>query len=529
MLDKYIDRIGDWNPQLFRELKSRLTGNAVIITVAGSIITQVIESLFFFNNNPLSSQADRSFHFLNWFLPTILMLGGVYTIVSDFDREEQCGTLNFIRLTPQSAHSIFLGKLIGVPSLIYLAILLALPLHLFVGISAGTSSIAILAWYWTIGVAAYLCLSVAILYSLHSHKHPILLTLLLSLPVNTFLGVYNYCSDLFITKREVIAANNSPLLSWFYLPIERNIFLFDGLIVLTFLLISYWLWVTIDRKYINPNSTSFKKEHSYWMNIQSQIWLLGFAMPMVTQAYSQFDNNSFDLSARYHTLAIFYNISAVGIYCIIPLIIPNKSSTQDWSQHRREHVTHEHRQWWQRGIVRDLIWDDRSPIGLAMLVNLLISAIAWGLSLIVFIHEDPERLIKSICGIIIVSILTLIHTVIINFIYLRSKAKNTGAIPIIILMSVVPLCLGLMSIMALNYWLSFHANYWLSLQLLSFSPLYWMGVMELSILNIGMIIMGQIGILARVVKLLQMRVREIGKIEYLGRQPTKHLLVRSNI
>ena len=42
MLDKSIDRIGEWNPQLFRELKSRLTGNAASVVVVISITLQAI-------------------------------------------------------------------------------------------------------------------------------------------------------------------------------------------------------------------------------------------------------------------------------------------------------------------------------------------------------------------------------------------------------------------------------------------------------------------------------------------------------
>jgi hypothetical protein len=208
------------------------------------------------------------------------------------------------------------------------------------------------------------------------------------------------------------------------------------------------------------------------------------------------------------------------VYCIIPLILPNKWSLQDWSRYRREHVTHEHRQWWQQDIVRDLIWHDRSPILLAMLVNLLIPAIVWGLCFGLFI-SDLQWLAKSICGIIIVSNLTLIHTVIISFIFLRSRSKNTGAIPLIILMSVLPLCLGFLAVITVDYQM-------LGAGLLLFSPFSWMGVTQLSILNIGMIIMGQIGILAGVTKLLQTRLQKLGRSETQVLSQQKSSLVRTN-
>uniref|UniRef100_A0ACD5H1H9 Uncharacterized protein n=1 Tax=Desertifilum tharense IPPAS B-1220 TaxID=1781255 RepID=A0ACD5H1H9_9CYAN len=40
---------------------------------------------------------------------------GAYWLIDDLGKEERRGTLNFIRLSPQSAQSIFLGKLLGVP------------------------------------------------------------------------------------------------------------------------------------------------------------------------------------------------------------------------------------------------------------------------------------------------------------------------------------------------------------------------------------------------------------------------------
>jgi hypothetical protein len=513
MLDKSIDRVGEWNPQLFRELKSRLNWTTVIATVAVAIFFQVIGVGFFWaTSSSFNNGINSGFYLLNWLIPIGLMLGGIYTIFSDLNQEEQRGTLNFIRLTPQSARSIFLGKMLGVPSLIYLGVLLTVPLHFFVGMCAGTNPLHILAWYGTIGVTTYLCLSVVVLYSLYSNKYPILLTLLFALPVNTFVGLYN-SSSISIIARQVINTERSGLLSWCYLPIDRQIFLFDGLIICTFCLISYWIWVTIERKYINPASTSFKKVDSYWMNGQFQIWLLGFALPIVTQI----DDRSND---KFYVLATFYSISAIWVYCIIPLILPNKWSIQDWSRYRREHLTHQHRQWWQQDLVRDLIWHDRSPILLAMPINLLIPAIVWGFCFGIFI-PDLQWLAKSICGIIIVSILTMIHTVMIGLIFLRSKSKTTGAIPLIILMSVLPLCLGFLSV------ITFDAQM-LGAGLLLFSPFSWMGVTQLSILNIGMIIMGQIGILAGVTKLLQTRLHKLGRSETQVLSQQQSSLVRRN-
>lgn len=497
MLDKSIDRIGEWNPQLFRELKSRCSGNTPIVVVAVSILVQII-GVGCFSNTSLDNAVIGGFYLLNWLLPICLMLGGVYTIVTDLNQEEQRGTLNFIRLTPQSARSIFTGKMLGVPSLIYLGILSIVPLHVFVGgMYSKISFVNMLAWYSTVGVTTYLCLSLAILYTLYSNKYTILLTLLFALPVNTFIGMYNSFSNSIVVRQIETNGDSSGLLSWFYLPLDRHILIFDGFIIGVFLMVSHWVWVTIDRKYINPASTSFKKEHSYWMNIGVQIWLLGFALPILTQIDTERSSDKF------YVLATFYSISAIWVYCLIPLILPNRWSMQDWSRYRRDRVTHAHRQWWQQDLVRDLIWHDRSPIGLAMLINLLISATVWGVCFGVFL-PDLQWLAKTICGVIIVSILTLIHTVVVNLIFLRTRSKNAGAIPLIFLMSALPLFLGFMAVITANYRL-------LGAGLFLFSPFSWMSVTQLSIPNIGMIIMGQISILAGVTKLLQRRLQKLGR------------------
>jgi hypothetical protein len=516
MLDKSIERLGDWNPQLLRELKSRLSGNASIAAVAIPIFLQVIGVGFFSaTSNSVSSGITAGFYLLNWLIPIGLMLGGVYTIVADLNLEEQRSTLNFIRLTPQSARSIFIGKLLGVPSLIYVGVLLTMPLHFFVAICAGTSPIYMLAWYGTIGAMTYLCLSLAILYSLYSHKYAILLTLLFSLPVNTFISLYNSYSNLIIVNQDVKTSNGVGILSWLFIPIDRHVFLFDGFIIGTVCAISYWIWVTIDRKYINPTSTPFKKSDSYWMNAQFQLWLLGFALPLVTRIDAD------RVSEKFYVLALFYSLSAMWVYCLMPLILPNKWSMQDWSRYRREHVTHEQRQWWQQDLVRDLIWHDRSPIGLAMLINLLISASVWGGCFGLFL-TDLQWLTKSICGIIIVSVLTLIHTVIANLLFLRAKSKNTGVVPLIILMSILPLGLGLMAIITADYQM-------LGAGLFLFSPFSWMSVTQLPLVNIGMIIMGQIGILAGVTKLLQGRLEKLGRSNTQALSQQSSLLVRSNL
>ncbi|WP_426549040.1 hypothetical protein [Dapis sp. BLCC M126] len=76
---------------------------------------------------------------LNWIFLAVMLIGGVYMLVEDIAEEKRLGTLNFIRLSPQSSQKILLGKLLGVPILIYLAVAISLPLYLWATISSGLS------------------------------------------------------------------------------------------------------------------------------------------------------------------------------------------------------------------------------------------------------------------------------------------------------------------------------------------------------------------------------------------------------
>lgn len=494
-LDKFLeaytssidDRIGDWNPQLFRELKGRFTGNSWTATLLGSILLQIVVSLLLFSDK---SSIDRFyiiwFQCLNWLIPTCSIIGGMYALISDLNQEEKRGTLNAIKLSPQSGRSIFLGKIIGVPSLVYLAVLSIVPMHLVLAVVNGANLGLILTWYCTIGVTTYLFLSLTILYILYGGKFAILLSLLALKPVSGLIGIYNHYLDSEISHKEWIN-NSPPLFSWFYLPVVNNIWLFYCSACGISLVISHWLWQAIERKYINPAGTTLTKEDSYWINISFQFWLIGFALPLVTEAV---DSHSSAL-----TLTICYSIGTVWVICLIPIILPSQRMMQEWSYTWHKQFKDRHFQSWQQDLIQNLIWHDRSPSVLAMAINLAIPAIGWGLCAIAFIH-DLELLIKFISGIAIASILTLIYTVAINFTCLRSPLKGAGVAAPIFLMSFFPIMFGTLAAMnAVHQDLGF--GLWL------FSPLFWLGIAKLSLPSIGIAFLGQLGILVGLTKLLQ--------------------------
>src|SRR4028118_376861 len=187
-----LDKIGNWNPQLFREIKGRLNIGNMAIASAFSLSGQLLLLMYysaqipvtpanreyaypiyhrfclFKNANSYEKECVRDalgnlaidwpmwwleiFTWLSILSVLALLVAGTYILVSDLDKEERRGTLNFIRLSPQSAKTIFLGKILGVPILLYLAAILTVPLHLYAGLAAQIPLNEILCFY--IAVAA---------------------------------------------------------------------------------------------------------------------------------------------------------------------------------------------------------------------------------------------------------------------------------------------------------------------------------------------------------------------------------------
>ncbi len=175
VLPTWIDRLGDWNPQLLRELKGRLQWRSVLLTVALVAIVQVLFMMNFVqrlpsepdvysyycvngnsNLNGILCKTDWTrwwrdiFNTLNWSIAFLVYLSGVYFLTTDINQEEQRGTMNFLRLSPRSSQTILLGKLLGVPSLSYLILILFMPLHLVVGIMMKIPLTFFLSYYGSI-------------------------------------------------------------------------------------------------------------------------------------------------------------------------------------------------------------------------------------------------------------------------------------------------------------------------------------------------------------------------------------------
>ncbi len=95
-----------------------------------------------------------------------LLVGGTYLLIHDLYTEQHRGTINFLLLSPQSPKTLLVGKLLGVPSLLYFIAILAIPLHLKAGLAAQVPLHLILIFYAILIAGCGFFYSAALLFSL---------------------------------------------------------------------------------------------------------------------------------------------------------------------------------------------------------------------------------------------------------------------------------------------------------------------------------------------------------------------------
>lgn len=381
-----INQLGEWNPQLFRELKGQFRPRNVIFVVVGSLLGQLLLVLGFYHQNYSESGIVTSwwiewmalFQILSWLMPLALLVSGVHLIVGDLAKEEHRGTFNFIRLTPQPSQSILLGKVLGVPALLYLGVGLAIPLHWISGLAAG------LPFSWIIALEIFwvsicgLFYSAALLWTLlgtgqRQSKVPAGAGSLLALMVGTpCISI----TTIFYADPWKYGVGDWH---WFYLPGNQALLPY-GLTLLTFSWATYWFWQAANRRFRNPNVTLLSKQQSYWLVATWQLWMLGFVLPV---------SNSFSSESLFILgLCILFALNPIGFLMLITTLSPPPQVMKEWARyghfnHRTKKLATRKRplsnfsSLWNSSAVQDLIWGERSPALLAIAINLSLTALIW--------------------------------------------------------------------------------------------------------------------------------------------------------
>jgi hypothetical protein len=552
MLNNFIDRVGEWNPQIFRELKERLSLKNLGIATAGALLIQAFVWFYYNSQIPfpihyttkdgasaiqethnrfcVAKNAGNGYYrsplcvldstlgqlgfkidwqvwwldvftCLSWMVAIGLLLGSVYLLVADLVQEEKRGTLNFIRLSPQSAPTIFVGKILGVPSLVYLAVALTIPFHLIAGIFAGASIPLLLGWYATIGAGWLLLSSMSTLYVLLGGIQAILTVGAIAWPTGWIIMMVNMYASATIDRSQWLIKPYS-VIRWFGIPISASALWLYSLIIATCLVLTYWVWQALERRYLNPTATVISKSQSYLLNLCFQVWIAGFAVSALVTT-GRYSLNS--------ELSFWAIVDFMVLFLLIPLTLPSKQALQDWSRYRRERSTHQRKQFWQRDLVKDLIGNDKSPALLALAINLGMALALW--IPIVFIASPRDSITLRFCaGLCVGASLILIYAAIAHWgLFLNFKKRNLWIVAMVAAAMFLPL--GFAFILSPN-----ETPKGIAAIVLLFSPLAPLGIFNLGGTTILATFAAQLALLTGLTYQLKR------KLQITGQSQTKKLL-----
>ncbi len=445
-----LNTAGNWNPQLFRELKGRLKPRNITIAAALSIVGQVLLLIMFSSNlpsnstNPIDGQltnfyctgeavryngyvclsdALRNWQ-VNWsqwwfdagkvltvFMLLVALIGGIYALVSDLSNEERRGTLNFIRLSPQSSYSILSGKILGTPALVYLAIGLAVPLHLWSAIVGGLPFTELLAFYVLAIATCGLFYTAALLMALASgsQAQPWLVTIAalnLGWPyIALFHGLFE--PDLFGYKEPI----------WFFVPLFEHPFYARIFVLANCVLWTYWIWQALNRRYRNPNATLTSKKQSYWIMACAELLLMGFVLHELFPLRYPSDYSAMLYGVAWFNLLVFLVAIAV--------LSPTRQALQDWARYR--HQQREANTGRKYSLAKDLVWGEKSPSLVAIAVNLAIVAALW-IPFLLFADEGNMTKVQVIETLVLCGNLILIYAAIAQlFLFAKNKRSQAWA------------------------------------------------------------------------------------------------------
>jgi ABC-type transport system involved in cytochrome c biogenesis permease component len=439
MLNNVLSQIGEYNPQLMREIKSRVSWRNTIIMTFVSFVSQIMVLISqssklplmeakknYYNSSQYCFYKDHSVDYpgnckldaaglpivdwLKWWSDTALGLstvmlvgllaGGVYLLASNFSQEERRGTLNFIRLTPQQAGSVIGGKLLGVPLLVYIGTALALPLQFHAIQQAHLSKSGILGWDILMSSLAILLYLGAILATMWFKAQSILLTgLAISLSHPLI-----YVSTMWYNTSQY--GQNAPIsryINWYGLQVGNNLFSYLLLTGLTSAGI-YWLYQAIQRRYLKPTATVLSKKQSYVWSAMYHAGMAGFAVFSFNSVKLPLGLNSDSMVAP---ITIIFSFS--WLMLLIPLLLPSQQSLVEWSRQRPVGKKK------GRSLWADLIGHEKSPAMLAIAINIAIAAAVW-LPLALMGNSFWNVMPKALLGISLTIVLAVIYSTITHWV-----------------------------------------------------------------------------------------------------------------
>ncbi len=649
MILKFIDKIGEWNPQFIREIKGRLKLFPVLVTAGISGLVQVILYLFQlreypgakyamtsqycslgnsyreqmnvlekiitkFNNQAYLFNSKANFdaeklkfaktqlqeakerrdqlnkllydgknfcppdqidmqswwhdHWQYLFLSLsvifvfTLLIAGTYLLINNLAQEERTGTLNFIRLSPQSETSILTGKMLGVPILVYWFVALAIPLHIWSGKAANIALSHIFSYYAVLAGSCIFFFSAALLFGLVTRflggfqpwlaAGAVFMFLIFTcstgysgLYLNNAAAWFKIFSpidmtgylfpNLFGSNNRFRGTSDSDYYSWakatylqfFFLPIGSNLFGLMGLHLANYGIWTYGIWQGLQRRFRNPNAAVISKVQSYWLVGFVQFLLWGFTLqnyrseyPKNLEALSR--SVYFDLNSQIQqNLPWFIIFNLALLFGMMLILSPERQIIQDWSRYRHQGGSGR-KGWWRNSLLRDLLVAEKSPSLVAIAAHLVMMVTPIAIWIVLSINLQNHRnnssidwvindvgRFKALIGIVMFITLSLIYaTIAQRMLLMKTKKRYFWAIGTVSAVMYLPLMiLGMLNVTPEQYALP-----WL------FSSLPWVGLADASLPTIFMALLGEVTVLV----LLNIRLTK--QINLVGESATKALL-----
>ena len=438
----------DSNPQLFREIQGKLKTRNVVMAAAIAVIAQFMAVVFLlgqlpdlklewtqcgrygmalvyqeYSNQVCYAQNEAGNWVINWQLWWLdlfiilsitsifaLLVVGTYLLIADTVQEESRGTLNFIRLTPQSAGSVLLGKILGVPILVYTAIALLLPLHLVAGLQSHIPLGLILAFDLTVVASCAFFYCLALLWSLLDFgvsgfkpwfASGLLGFLLLfstailfgeDVRLDHFLAwtlmfhpgiVLTYLIDashLRFGTINFLSTDNLAELSFYGQALWTKTTVGIGLILVNFSLWTYWCWAILKRRFHNPEKTILSKVYSYWLTAWFALISLGFTLQTeASNLTGDLSDDTYLISNNFVFLQVCLSLFGLGL---IFALSPHRQTLYDWARYR--HQSQGNSLW------KELVLGDNSPSTIAIAINLAIAIIFISPSIFLLLPQSHQ-------------------------------------------------------------------------------------------------------------------------------------------
>jgi len=465
------NRLKEKNPQLSRELKGRLTPRNIGLTIALSLLAQVVMMIGYWGKlpyhrdaeqYPLSSQYNsfciptsessrfdyshkciydalgnpaidwhrwwyEIFHLMSWVLPLIVFTVGVYLLISDIGREEKRGTLNFVRMSPQRSQNILLGKLVGVPAIAYLVVAAALPLHLLTGFNAHVSLLDIGISYFLVAAIAGCLFVAATLFALMGGSQGWVGAISVWLGYAVFFSAWQSHRPVRYTYRADSIERLLPLPDWYGLKIGHSIEMILLFGVITFGTATFWLWQSANRRFRKPTATVISKRQSYLMTACFELWLLGFVVNSVS--WSEWQR-----PIHYQMILLLANLG--WFLFLIAALSPHRQALLDWARYRQQKMAEQHRTG-RKLLIQDLCFGESSPAVVAIALNLAIAAVPmliWVASWPV--AREQEQAVLSV--LLSATIMLLIATFVQLLLMQRSAKRSVWAVSVVLALLILP-------------------------------------------------------------------------------------------